>query len=283
PMKETAGPAQGVTVEIKGKLVVLYSKCEDRPVIQVKVGATTYTLAFEAADLRAFAETLDGQTVLVRGALEEQTVHVSSLEALPHDSEKRSRLVKIKGKVEESVGPVVYYRHPIPNLSGWEIVVNGAHYELDFGGNEDFLKMVQALRGRTLVVTGRLETTGLDWLEEKAIPRAAEVAPRMRPVRTYVAVTGLAIEPGEGESYEETVGAEMVGTLMQPTPALARGVDGCSAQLLVNGQVYWLDLGQRRDLEALADQLKGKKVLVKARLEKRLVSSPWSEWPPEAK
>ncbi len=183
--------------------------------------------------------------------------------------------VKIKGKVAENVDLSALGSPPARFV--WEVSVRGRKYQLDFGGDPRLLEMAQALRGKTLVITGEMQE---DWLERpelvplKGAEELKSFAPRW-PVFTTVTVTGMAVEPGDDEYFVETSALELEGVLEVPAAVVEEGApDGCWALVRAEGRTYWLDLRGRADLAELARRSAGKSVRVTGAPESRPVLLP---------
>jgi hypothetical protein len=277
--KEAGAFQPSVSVEMKGTLQVRWIYRCGKPTACVTVNGTTYELTFPAEAEEAQAKKLDGQAVLVKGTLAGRSVTVSSLEALPFDSFGLTRLVKIKGKLESHSEPILDPYWGIERLHGfrtvWEIVVDGQRYELNFGSNEQFLKMAETFRGKTVVITGKYEEGIPQDVLELTHAKAELIA---RPLPYYVAaitVTSMGVEPGDKAYYQETRNVDVIGTVEVPAAVIEEGVPaGCYALVHVNGQTYWLDLGKRTDVQEKVNQLKDHKARIKGHLEPRMILFP---------
>jgi hypothetical protein len=266
--KEAAFQAS-VSVEMKGTLQVRWIYRCGKPTACITVNGTSYELTFPTEADEARATKLDGQAVLVKGTLAGRSVTVSSLEALPFDSFQLTQLVKIKGKLESRRERT---EHPYWGIERarfvtvWEIVVDGQRYQLDLGNDEQVLKMAETFNGKTVVITGSYQPN----YEEGLIQPARERTELIARVTGFVTVSGMGVEPGEKAYFQETRTVDLIGTIEVPEAVILERVrGGCYAQVHVNGQTYWLDLGKRTDLQEKVNQLKGHKARIKGHLEAR--------------
>jgi hypothetical protein len=263
-----------IHVEMHGTLSTLWSRRGPES-FHLDVNGTAYHLQLDSPELRNRAQQLEDHTVVVTGELQGQTVLVATLRGESQGFVRHLTRVKIKGKVAENIDLGTLGSPPARFL--WEISVRGRKYQLDFGGNPQFLAMAQTFRGRTLVVTGELQETSLERLvplTPAKEPKVPEFVPRW-PLSTTVLVTGMALEPGDDESFIETAAVEVQGEVDVPKMVVEEGVpEGCSVMVHAGEQSFWLDLSGRPDLAAKVSHLSGKQVHLTGKLECRPVLLP---------
>jgi NAD-dependent DNA ligase len=186
-----------ILVEIKGKLERievpdrLGSPRDDdglslmvvfKEVWQITADGKTYELDFDSnKELREMAEKLNGKTVILTGRLEERSrrvrvsagsegsktpvymhvpyhvVVVTGLKAAEGDYVKQMIQVEVRGKLSW-YNPYLILEAKELLAKVWTVTANGTTYELDFGGNKCLAGMIQKLEGKTVLVTGTLET-----------------------------------------------------------------------------------------------------------------------------
>jgi hypothetical protein len=192
-----------VRVEMHGTLSVLWSRIGPRS-FHLDVNGTTYHLLFANATLKRHAERLEGQTVVVTGELKGQIVHVESIAGEPGLFVPISVPVKIKGKIAENMDLSLLGTGQTRLF--WEITVHGKKYQLDLSGDERLMEMAKLLRGQTVVITGEIQQFWFDDVIPLSPAKMWEKMPMPIPVArsSTVTVTGLAVEPGEDEYYQES-------------------------------------------------------------------------------
>jgi hypothetical protein len=151
-----------VRVEIKGKLSHVRREndgTDPRDIAfidywQMSAGGNTYQLNFRGnKHFFDLAGRFEGKTVIVTGTLDGSVVGLSEIKA-DEDYVKETTEVEVRGRLQSV---------PLrcgPGSKAWNVVVDGKTYFLEFATPE-LRKLADSLDGKTAVITGTLQDTGI--------------------------------------------------------------------------------------------------------------------------
>jgi hypothetical protein len=352
-----------VHVEIKGKLVWVRCLMFGKTSVGIYANGQTYWLDIANKQHLELAQRLGDQNVIVTGELEQPNngkdllVKVTDLKADESEYVKQTVKVELSGTLtwyDPNIIAAIDRPHFLPRT--WTVIVDGKNYDLDFGDRVELLELARKLDGKTVIVTGTLDTwvEGIEW--EFPVPLGKElsvidrkpmiieknlvhvtslkvadniidfvpVVPPDAPAKAkatsaikvrFVQTPGVpdplaaysvsvemdgrkhTVDVDEGtcpaalrpliewlaarwakdgimldtsKSIGELARIDLQGVLVLPNKFIEETTpEGVSGYITVNGQTYWLDLGEESDQLDLAQKLKDQPVSVTGHLECR--------------